>query len=259
MIIEAGTFQMGTPAGELGMGNDEDPHEVTLSRRFAMLPTEVSQGRFESLMAYNPSRFVDCGPDCPVEMVNWHEAVAYCNALSASEGLEACYSCTGTGVDVICEPDAAFASPYDCLGYRLPTEAEWEYAARAGSITATYNGDLGASQLNCEQPNDVMDPIAWFCGNSAGSTHEVGSKMPNAWGVHDMLGHLWEWCHDWYAVDYPTTPVTDPWVGTGGPDRVTRGSSWVHEAMYARAGNRRWRGPTERFDFLGFRPVRSLP
>jgi formylglycine-generating enzyme required for sulfatase activity len=164
-------------------------------------------------------------------------------------------------------------SPYACNGYRLPTEAEWEYAARAGDPRATYNGDLDVKTCFApDWPSSVLDPIAWFDANSSYSdggrrTHEVAGKRPNAWGLYDMLGNVWEWCHDWYG-DYPTTPgaVENP-VGPGeGPYRVLRGVSFNYDNGYIRAAIRdpgyRTSGDGSyivRSYVVGFRPVRSLP
>ncbi|MBW2700812.1 MAG: formylglycine-generating enzyme family protein [Deltaproteobacteria bacterium] len=258
VTLEAGTFEMGSPEGEAGRQTDEAQYTVTLSRGFRMLSTEVTQGRFEALMEYNPSDHTGCGTDCPVENVNWYEAAAYCNALSATVESEECYTCTGEHVDVICEPNAVYATPYDCPGYRLPTEAEWEYAARAGTVTATYNGDLDSEYLDCGQPNDVLDPIAWFCGNSGDTTHTVGTREPNDWDLYDMLGNVWEWCHDGHE-DYPTGSVIDPWGATPGSDRVLRGGSWGYGAWHARAARRYHFSPVYRSYGSGFRPVRSSP
>ena len=138
VLITAGTFEMGSLPGELGRYDDENQHEVTLTHDYLILSTELTQGGFEALMGYNSSRFSGC-PSCPVERVSWHEAAAYCNALSESRGLDRCYDCVGDGIGVVCEPSDRYATPYDCLGYRLPTAAEWEYGARGGTTTATYN------------------------------------------------------------------------------------------------------------------------
>ena len=256
--IEGGTFEMGSPEDEAGRRSGEVQHTVTLSRGFAMMSTEVTQGRFEDLMGYNPSSIITCGLDCPVEMVNWYEAAAYCNALSLAAGYAACYSCTGTGVDVICEPAVAYATPYDCPGYRLPTEAEWEYAARAGTSSATYIGDLDDAHLECEQPNDALDSIAWFCGNSGETIHAVGTRDPNDWYLYDMLGNVWEWCHDWHG-DYPSESIVDPWGSTTSFSHMVRGGSWHINAWRVRVAFRSSFSSIGRYSTFGFRVVRSSP
>jgi formylglycine-generating enzyme required for sulfatase activity len=254
VTIPSGSFEMGSPAGELGRYTGETQHEVTLTHDFEILSTEVTQGEFEALMGYDPSGFGTCGSDCPVETVSWHEAAAYCNELSDGAGRSRCYECTGSGASVECSPAAAYATPYDCPGYRLPTEAEWEYAARAGTVTATYNGDLDVTDCSA---STVLDSIAWYCGNSGDTTHPVGSLDSNDWGLFDMLGNVWEWCHDWYG-GYGGAE-TDPWGPEAGSVRVGRGGSWIHVARFARAAGRFRSNPGSRGDLVGFRPVRSLP
>jgi formylglycine-generating enzyme required for sulfatase activity len=275
VTVRAGSFEMGSPASEQGHNDDETQHHVTLTRDYALLSTEVTQGQFEARMGYNPSKFAACGSNCPVEQVTWHEAAAYCNVLSAAGGYESCFSCGGSGKDVVCEPTASHGSPYQCPGYRLPTEAEWEHAARAGMATATYGGDLDRSHLECQRPNAVLDPIAWFCGNSgvtydgavdgrewgglrAMGTHPVGGKGANPWGLHDMLGNVYEWCWDWYG-EYAAGSATDPWGPAAGSSRAFRGGSWLGIARDARAASRYGFGPARRGDALGLRPSRSLP
>ena len=257
VVVYAGMYIMGSPEDELGRFENETQHQVTLTRDFVILSTEVTQRDFEDVMGYHTSFFSQCGDDCPVEKVSWHEAAAYCNALSDLEGYSSCYSCSGSGLEVACEIDISFPIPYNCPGYRLPTEAEWEYAARAGTVEGTYNGDLEIDRLECERPNFISDPIAWFCGNTY-STQLVGLKEPNAWGLYDMLGNVWEWCHDWYG-DYTTDPVTDPYGIDSGAHRVVRGGGWTDGARIARSPCRNGYHYLLRGSLLGFRPVRTLP
>jgi formylglycine-generating enzyme required for sulfatase activity len=253
VAVSAGTFTMGSPVEEPGRGS-ELQHQVTLTRGFEMYSTEVTQAQFASLMGYNPSTHQGC-LGCPVEQVNWHEAAAYCNALSTLAGLGPCYDCAGSGTSVTCAPAAAYATPYICPGYRLPTEAEWEYAARAGTTTGTYSGT--STLTGCENPNSILDPIAWFCGNAGGTTHATGGKDANAWGLFDMLGNVWEWVHDWFET-YPGD-VSDPWGPVAGSYLVIRGGGVYDFASYARAAHRNYNWPSHRSGSLGFRPVRSSP
>jgi formylglycine-generating enzyme required for sulfatase activity len=256
LIDVSGTpFTMGSPAGELGRHTNEVEHAVTLTRSFWLMTTEITQQQYLDVMGYNPSYFSGCGMDCPVEWVNWHEVAAYTNELSRLEGLGECYSCTGTAPrNIACAASGSYASPYDCPGYRLPTEAEWEYAARGGTTTATYAGELTATDCS----DTTLDPIAWFCGNASSTTHPVGTKRANAYGLYDMLGNVWKWCHDWY-VDYPGGAETDPTGPPSGSGRVLRGGSWVSFARYVRAAHRLNIWPGDRSRDGGGRASRSHP
>ena len=213
--IKAGSFQMGSPSSENCRSSTETSHQVTLTNRFMIMNSEVTQTQFLLVMKYNPSLFSNCGGYCPVEQVNWSEAAAYANTLSAKAGKAQCYTCLGSGKIVSCTEATAFSKGkvYKCPGFRLPTEAEWEYAYRAGTWTAFYSG--GISSCTGNDPN--LNKIGWYQVNSqvsyAGSfkgrgTHPVGQKVPNAWGLYDMAGNVWEWCHDRF-VSYPSLTGSD--------------------------------------------------
>ncbi len=245
--IPAGTFTMGSPISEPDRGSDETQHEVTLTRAFWMKQTEVTQGEWQTLMGNNPSLFQGPSyPDAvnrPVEMVSWWDALAFANLMSSNAGLSSCYTltgCSGTpgGGNYECT-DATFAGA-GCTGYRLPTESEWEYAARAGTTGARY----------AEPPGDV----AWSSENSGAQTHAVAGKLANAWGLFDMLGNVWEWTWDWYGT-YPGA-VTDPTGAATGALRAARGATYNFDATFARSAKRAAGTP---FGNLGFRLVRSVP
>ena len=260
--IPAGAFKMGSPSSEKCRATNETQHQVTLTRSFEISTTEVTQAQFKAIMGYNPSSFSTCGTTCPVEKVSWHEAVAYANALSKKAGMTACYDCTGSGTSVICKEAAAYTGSniYGCPGYRLPTEAEFEYSYRAGSTLAYYNGaNDSAKCTTCSSSSKDanLDKIAWYCSNSATKTHPVGQKMPNTWGLYDMAGNVYEWCSDW-QMSFGTTAVTDP-VGTGTTDRVLRGGAWKYNADDARAAYRGADKPAYQYSTNGFRVVRTLP
>jgi len=253
--ISTGTFQMGSPTTEKCREPGETQHQVTLTRKFAILTTEVTQSMFTQVLGYSPSAFKSCGSTCPVEQVTWHEAVAYCNALTSKAGLAPCYTCSGSGAGVACQEATAYSglNIYKCPGYRLPTEAEWEYAYRAGSTTALYNGDMTV----CAGKDNNAEKISWYQTNAGKKTHPVGTKAPNAWGLYDMAGNVWEWCNDRGGA-YPTSAVTDP-VSSSGSNRVIRGGSWATNGTGLRAAYRHdKKAPTSRLNEGGFRCVRTV-
>ncbi len=162
VLIKAGTFMMGSPEDEEGRYYKEIQHQVILTQDYYMQTTELTQGQWEAVMGSNPSNFYNCGSNCPVEKVSWNDIQAFIEKLNQR----------GEGI------------------YRLPTEAEWEYAARAGSTTAFANG--GITERGCSYDAN-LDAMGWYYGNADG-THPVAQKLPNAWGLYDMHGNVWEWC-----------------------------------------------------------------
>ncbi len=235
--VAAQTFEMGCTAGQSDCDYDESPaHAVTLTQDFYIGETEVTQGQYEAMMGTNPSTFPECGGDCPVEEVTWYDAAQFANAVSAAEGLSSCYTCAGDE----CEP---VADLYGCAGYRLPTEAEWEAAARCGE-DLLYAG------------SDDLDAVGWYEDNSDSTTHPVAQKAPNACGLYDMSGNVWEWVNDWYDDEYYSNKShNDPYGPESGGYRVGRGGSWNYIAQYARVASRYWNNPGNRYFSLGFRLV----
>jgi formylglycine-generating enzyme required for sulfatase activity len=234
VLIPAGEFLMGSPASDKEAHDDEKPqHRVRITQPFYLGVTEVTQGQYRAITGENPSDFK--GSDgLPVESVSWNEAIAFCNKLSAREGLKPYYQ-FGAGV------------PSGGEGYRLPTEAEWEYACRAGATTRFSFGDADAS----------LGEYAWFGGNSGSETHPVGQKRPNAWGLFDMHGNVWEWCWDRYDEKYyASSPGADPLGPSGAVDRVIRGGCWYRDPQQCRAAYRYGYTPGYRFNNLGFRVAR---
>ncbi len=228
VLIPAGTFTMGSPLDEPGRDSDETQHRVTLSSGFYMQTAEVTQGQWQSIMATNPSHFWDCGNDCPVEWVSWNDTQDFIKKLNQKERTDK---------------------------YRLPTEAEWEFACRARTMTSYSWGD--------QKP--VCKPGA---RNGArfdddDECHDIGpapvrTYSPNSWGLYDMHGNVWEWCQDWYTENYPTGHVTDPKGPSSGRFHVLRGGGWGNDAGSCRCALRNGGSPDLCSSSMGFRVVRDF-
>jgi formylglycine-generating enzyme required for sulfatase activity len=267
-----GTFTMGSPEDEVGRESDETQREVTLTRGFWIGVTEVTQESlfdllgFTTLDADTSARCADTADEwnCPAGNINWHEAASLANAVSTEAGLELCYYCEGSRPDIVCELDEDYTSPYDCEGYRLPTEAEWEYAARAGTTSAFPNGGnlVAGTEDDCSRPvvldnGAVLGDIAWYCGNSGGVPHAVAQLDPSPWGLYDVIGNIVEWVHDGYGA-YPEGPATDPIGPESGDLRNDRGSAYYHGPA-SRVASRWTTDPTSWGSGLGLRLARTIP
>jgi len=247
--VPGGTFLMGSPLGEPGRFDDETLHTVTLSG-FWIDTTETTRLRFRTLMGFDPSAS-GCAEDaCPVENVSWNEAILFCNARSRASGRDSAYAWSrivrdSTGsieelADLILRPGSN--------GYRLPTEAQWEYAARGGRSTAwPWGGDTLRATA-----------YAWFASNADNHAHPVASRKPSDWGLRDMAGNVWEWTWDWYGA-YDTANAIDPVGPSRGLSRTSRGGSWGTALPLLRSAFRNGSGPAHRDPRTGFRCVRPLP
>jgi formylglycine-generating enzyme required for sulfatase activity len=282
VYVAPGTFMMGSPTGEPGRSSNETQHQVTLTHGVYVQTTEVTNqqymeavqwayghgyvtvagavydnygsnkvlkwlGNSDSEIHFSAGVFSCINPDHPVMYVTWFGAAAYCDWLSLMQGLPPAYShggalwpCNG-------------GDPYSAAGYRLPTEAEWEYACRAGSTAAFANGALSYGGCSPLDPN--LDAMGWYCGNAGGWTHPVARKAPNAWGLHDMHGNLGEWCNDWQgeyggSVTNPVGPATAMYP-------VVRCGNWSDGAPGCRSASRGGMGADNALSAIGFRPVRS--
>lgn len=262
--IPAGSFEMGAPEAEPGRHDDEALHEVTLTRDLWLGTTVVTEGQWLSLAEALPEgEDGPCGEDCPVRWVSWHAAAAWTVRLAEATGEEPCYACTeAEGEGVRCSPTG---SAYDCGGPRLPTEAEWEYAMRAGSEGGFHTGAslVAGTEEDCEEDlalddGTALSELGWWCGNSGYHAHEVGQHAPNAWGLHDVHGLSYEWVHDGYA-DYPEGPLTDPEGPAGAAWVSHRGGSWGSKPYNLRLGRRSPADPTVGGAGAGLRVARTAP
>jgi formylglycine-generating enzyme required for sulfatase activity len=228
VYIPTGTFMMGSPADELERDNDERQHRVTISKPFYLQTTEVTQGQWKRVMGNNPSYFKDCGDDCPVDSVTWNECHEFIRRLNERERTNK---------------------------YRLPTEAEWEYACRAGTTTPFYSGNcLSTDQANYDGNHQMPRcPKGKYRERTVG----VRSFSSNPWGLYDMHGNVYEWCQDQYGT-YPTSNVTNPTGPSSGNYRVFRGGGWDNYARDCQSASRDRSYPVYRYYDLGFRLARDF-
>jgi len=292
VLVRPGTFTMGSPEGEPVRHEGEVRHEVTLTRPYLLKATEVTQDEWLAVMGATNTLYTACGGDCPVEHVTWYEAVAFCNGLSAAHGLDPCYLTAGNAeygpADAATHAEVRWPDGLSCPGFRLPTEAEWEHAARAGTAGPLHSGEelviLGdRPDQSCDAP--ALHPLAWYAGNSGvdweggrpcdawadvqiRAEHcgpaPVGLKRDNPWGLADVLGNVAEWVWDVYDL-YPEDEAGQPLDATdplgpaqGGGGRLFRGCGWDHAASRCRAAWRGARQPVDRARNLGLRPARTV-
>jgi formylglycine-generating enzyme required for sulfatase activity len=237
--IPAGHFFMGSPFDEPGRSDDEIRHFVTLTKGFYMLETEVTGELWDQVMGEGVST-----SQYPKVSVSWDNAIVFCNTMSVQEGLTPVYITDDASGDIIWDQDAD--------GYRLPTEAEWEYASRSGSGVAFSNGQITNSE--CSDP--ILDVIGWYCGNGDGNIKEVAQLIPNDWGLYDMHGNVWELCWDRYG-GYSYSDITDPVGPNYGAYRTARGGDWDSRAAYSRSAQRSPYLPSSTYGWSGFRIVRT--
>lgn len=246
-FIEAGSFTMGSPVNDPNIEDDEMPYEATLTQNYFMQTTEVTQAQWIAVMGDNPSYFTACGPNCPVESVDWEKAAEFVEKLNdLDDG-----PCT----------------------YRLPTEAQWEYAARADTDTSFAGGNIANPSATCHS-DPVLDDMGWYCGNArvyydgcidtrdrlgrfleCSGTNPVAQKEPNSWGLFDMHGNVFEWCLDWYASAYPLVPETDPDGPDRGDHRVMRSGGFLEWVEGCRSASRYHQNPMLDFYDVGLRVV----
>ena len=263
VLIPAGSFQMGSNTVYFS----KPVHEVTITKPFYMGKYEVTQAEYEKYCSYtgsnSPESWYGKGDNYPVYSVNWYDTLVYCNKRSIAEGLTPCYSIKGstdpkvwgtvpTEEDGPCDTWDAVKCDWTANGYRLPTEAEWEYAARAGDNTVdslTYSGTSDENKLG---------DYAWYYYSANDNSHEVGTKLPNAFGLYDMSGNVDEWCWNWFTDSYDTTTEggSDPTGSLSGSERVCRSGDWCRGGGYCAVSYRDNDLPSDVSCASGFRVVR---
>ncbi len=259
VVVDVGdgvTFLMGSPEGEPGRLDDEGPRQVTLTQSFLVSDHQVTQSEWRSVMPWDESEFI--GADRPVESITWYDAVEYCNRLSESIGFDRAYGISGISRrgDRIESADVVWDRRSN--GFRLLTEAEWEYICRAGSEDPFHTG--GITEPDCAPLDPNLDAAGWYCGNSEWMSRPVRGKTPNAFGLYDLHGNVHEWCFDFYAPDYGAEGqqvLIDPRGPAEGISRVARGGSWTSNATECRAASRFYQRPGDWFPFVGFRIARN--
>lgn len=246
IAVPAGSFTMGSPKSEPGRGRSEKLHTVVISKGFYIQETEMTQGQWKRLVGFNPSAFPECGDNCPVDTVSWDQCMEFIRVLNEYEGT---------------------------TKYRLPTEAEWEYACRAGTTTAFASGPL--TQNACKPVDPALNKVGWYCANSGYKDppddlrpHPVKTKAPNSWGIYDMHGNVQEWCLDackWRDIlrgrvgtftDTYKNNIVDP-LSTKGDHKIFRGGGWHQPPKYCRSAYRGNYKPVTRRNSLGFRIVKE--
>jgi formylglycine-generating enzyme required for sulfatase activity len=274
VYISPGRFTMGSPDDEPCRKTRESPqHEVTLTRGLYMMQTQVTRQMWKDLkevqpdLPYDPGSHHDTTMNHPVQGNTWYESVLFANLKSIQDGYQLCYfkdedftipvdASNYTGGFIYCN--------FESGGYRLPTEAEWEYACRADTSGPFSCEEPGYNTLNCGMPSctpgtlPILEQYAAFCANAPEKPKPAGSRLPNPWGLYDMHGNVWEWCWDWYD-DYGPENVTDPTGPEIGQERLLRGGSWGTSAEGCRSAIRYCLNPSYRFESIGFRLVRTAP
>jgi formylglycine-generating enzyme required for sulfatase activity len=271
VMIPSGTFSIGSSMSDPCRDIEAPPHPVELTRKYWMATSEVTQAEFLSVMGFNPATFSAAGsgankdcPSCPVESVSWDEATGYCNELSLLNEVTPCYKCQGEGPTYYCTPQGEYsgAKIVNCPGYRLPTEAEWEHAYRAGATTAFYNGPI----TSCDGPDALADKIAWYSPHGTKllkRPQPVRAKLPNKWGLYDMAGNVQEWTLDWYQP-WPIQPRNPPVVvdpvnldtGTIPTGHVIRGGDYSLTPSWIRSSARL--SFDRAVSVVGFRCIRPI-